>query len=216
LKQIALRPNPESVKTWMKKFYFPSHLRLGSWIIGIALGFFMYQTRGERIKISRPVDVFMWVLSISVISTVLLKVHSFQQLEDHKMSFIANVTFNSLFRIGWSLALSWIIFACQNGSGGFVRWFLSHRFWQPLGRMGLSIYLVHRIYQIITTHNQKQIIYWDFFTELQKYFGDVLVAIILGIVLYLAVETPVMLVENYLHNKFTQPKQKVIQENTNL
>lgn len=95
--------------------------------------------------------------------------------------------------------MAWIIFACQNGSGGIIRWLLSLKQWQPLGRITLSIYLVHRFYQTLTFMNEKQPIYWDFFSEIQKYFGDVFVSILLGSVLYLAVECPVLLLENSLH-----------------
>lgn len=78
--------------------------------------------------------------------------------------------------------------------------------------MGLSIYLTHRVYQLITTFNEKQPIQLDSFTMFQKFFGDVLVAIFLGVVLYLSVEIPVMLVESDLHGKLTKPKEKVKKE----
>lgn len=97
--------------------------------------------------------------------------------------------------------MAWIIFACQNGSGGIVRWFLSWKEWQPLGKLGLSIYLVHRLYQIVTVINQKQPIVWDFFTQSQKFFGDVLISVFLGTILYLTVENPALLIESYLHEK---------------
>lgn len=67
--------------------------------------------------------------------------------------------------------------------------------------MGLSIYLVHRMYQIVTNLNEKQPIYWDFFTQLQKFYGDLFVSIFLGAALYLAVETPVLKIENFLYKK---------------
>jgi peptidoglycan/LPS O-acetylase OafA/YrhL len=123
-----------------------------------------------------------------------------------------HILYGCFFRNAWSLSVAWMIYACQNGSGGIVRWFLSLRLWQPLGRMGLSIYLTHHIYQIITTQNEKQPIQWDLFTETQKYFGDVLVSIFMGAALYLAVETPVMLVENYLHHELTKEKKKTVVE----
>lgn len=123
--------------------------------------------------------------------------YPFQQMENNTTTRFSNAFYNSTARIGWSFAISWILFACQNGSGGTVRWFLSLKEWQPLDKMGSSIYLVHRLYQIITTFNQKQPIYLDFFTQTQKFFGDIFVSVILGAVLFLAVENPVMLIQQF-------------------
>lgn len=97
--------------------------------------------------------------------------------------------------------MAWIIFACHNGSGGVIRWFLSWKEWQPLGKLGLNIYLVHRLYQIITAINQQQPIVWDFFTQTQKFFGDIVVSTLLATVLYLIIENPVSLIESYLYEK---------------
>lgn len=165
------------------------------------LGYFMYGSRGTKIKINKKFDVILWILSMSVILSITLGHYPFQQMENNTTTRFSNSFYNAFARIGWSFAVSWIIFAVQNGSGGIVRWFLTLKEWQPLGRMGLSIYLVHRLYQIITIYNQKQPIYWDFFTQIQKFFGDIFVSICLGAILYLSVENPVMLIESYLHDK---------------
>jgi hypothetical protein len=42
------------------------------------------------------------------------------------------------------------------------RWFLSLPEWQVIARMGLSIYLVHVVYQLVTMMNQKQPLYFEF------------------------------------------------------
>jgi hypothetical protein len=39
-------------------------------------------------------------------------------------------------------ATSFIIYACHNGHGGLVNDFLSSKYWMPLAKMSLSIYLV--------------------------------------------------------------------------
>lgn len=206
----------EQFAAWISKFYFPSHHRLGPWMIGIMLGYFMYLTRGTKVKINKKLDAFLWILSISLFLLVNLSFYQFYQLEDYEAAnMFGHALYGACFRVGWSLSVAWIIFACQNGSGGIIRWFLSLKQWQPLGRMGLSIYLVHRMYQHVTTHNQKQPIQWDFSTELQKYWGDVLVAMFFGAILYLAVETPVMLIENYLHKILTKSKSQERAKNFN-
>jgi peptidoglycan/LPS O-acetylase OafA/YrhL len=167
----------------------------------------MYENRGKKFEFNKYLDFFLWITSISLFVFINVICYPFYQEDfDVTDNMIPHAIYGAFYRIFWCLPVAWIIFACQNGSGGIIRWFLSLRFWQPLGRMGLSIYLTHRVYQIITTQNQKQAIQWDLFTEMQKYFGDVLVAVVLGATLYIAVETPLMLVENYLHLKLTRAK----------
>lgn len=55
----------------------------------------------------------------------------------------------ALSRVGWGLALSWIILACVRGIGGAINWFLSLPQWQPISRLSYSIYLVHYPIQVI-------------------------------------------------------------------
>jgi peptidoglycan/LPS O-acetylase OafA/YrhL len=203
---LVFRFEFERFAVWIKKFYFPSHLRLGPWIIGIMLGFVMYNSRDQKVKINKTLDAILWILAISLFLVINLCFYSFVQVKENTSNMFPHALYGSFYRTGWSLSVAWIIFACQNGSGGIIRWFLSLKQWQPLGRMGLSIYLSHRMYQIITTFNQKFPIQWDFFNEIQKFYGDVLVAIFFGTLLYLAVETPVMLIENYVHRKLKNRK----------
>lgn len=76
--------------------------------------------------------------------------------------------------------------------------------------MGLSIYLVHRIYQLTVTYNTKRSIYYSFWEETQKFYGDLLAAIFLATILYLAVENPVFVIEGYIHNKIKDRKSKKV------
>lgn len=48
------------------------------------------------------------------------------------------------FRIVWSLVLCYVIFACANGRGGAVKWFLSLPLWHPLSRLSFVIFLIEQ------------------------------------------------------------------------
>lgn len=203
---MLFRPTDEAKVLWHRKFYFPAHLRLGPWVIGIMLGYIMYHTKGKKVRINKYLDAFLWVTSIGTLAYLVLIYYQFQQIIDNQTSKFRNALHLSLYRTLWSYAVAWMIFACQNGSGGIVRWFLSHRQWQPLGRMGLSIYLVHRIYQMITLFSTKRPIYWNFWEQTQKFYGDLLVSIFLATILYLTVENPMFVIEGYIHKKLTAKK----------
>ena len=64
----------------------------------------------------------------------------------NRASQVLYITFS---KILWSLALSYIIFACVTLNGGVVNEFLSWSFWVPLSKLSFCAYLVH--YSIVDT-----------------------------------------------------------------
>ena len=60
----------------------------------------------------------------------------------------------------WSLCIGYIIFACVNGHGSIVNWFLSHPRCQPLSRLSFNIYLVHQTAMDVMYANRK--VAWNF------------------------------------------------------
>lgn len=89
-----------------------------------------------------------WFLSIltflvTVFGSLPLQAASFEE------SVIGSAIYESTSRVAWASALAWMVFACINGLGGPVNWFLSLSVWQPLSRMSYAIYLVHLPIQLI-------------------------------------------------------------------
>lgn len=68
---------------------------------------------------------------------------------DHTASVWTDAVYTALSRVGWSLALAWIIFVCVHGYGGPVNWLLSLSGWQPLARLSYCIYIVHLPVQLV-------------------------------------------------------------------
>lgn len=60
------------------------------------------------------------------------------------------------FRILWSLALCYIIFACVYDSGGVINWFLSLSLWQPLARISYAIILIEQMLMKILLQNAQE------------------------------------------------------------
>lgn len=191
---------------WFSKFYFVTHMRVGSWVVGIMLGYIMFQSREKKVKIPKVLDSFLWILSFGTLAALILGMYPFQR--NVTTQFI-NSLYNACFRVFWCYAVGWMIFACHNGTGGLVRWFLSLRQWQPLGKLGLCIYLVHSAYQKTSFLNEKFPIDWNIFSQIQLYFADVVVSLFLATFFYLAVENPIFIIENYVH-KLRKEKLKTL------
>ncbi len=121
----------------------------------MGLGFLLHNT---EIKVNKFLDAFLWFLSLSTIFLIILLSYSFSNpVNSDETLLISNALFMSLHRIVWSLALSYIIFACEHlKSGSVVRFILSHPSWKPIGTMGLSVYITHVIFILFMIYNQKQ------------------------------------------------------------
>lgn len=77
-----------------------------------------------------------WIWTVNILEK---RKYLFRYLIKYQFSF----RYDALGRVGWSIALCYIIFACINNSGGIVNWFLSHPLWQPISRISYAIYLLH-------------------------------------------------------------------------
>lgn len=145
--------------TWI---YFPTHARLGPWMIGITLGYILFKLRGKKVEMSGAVNAAMWITAFSVLSAIMAISFPMSNSYNNQTELLANAFFLAFHRIAWSIAVAWIVFACHHlKTGGFVKWFLELRQFQPLCRLGLSMYLVHILYQLTMMMNQKQVLFLD-------------------------------------------------------
>lgn len=89
-------------------------------------------------------DFFMWTFSCIVITGPfsISLVYWFIG-----RSYFLNSLFLSTVRTIWGIAIAWIIFKSHNGEGGRTNNFLSNKYWMPVGKLGLSLYLVHPVLQ---------------------------------------------------------------------
>lgn len=147
------------------QIYFPTHTRIGPWILGMMLGYIFYQLRGIKCQISRKLSFLLWSLTLfcmwlaAYFSLFLIRTGEHLELLD-------NAIFMGIKRLIWALGLAWIIFACQKlETGGFIRWLLCLNFWQPISRLTLSIYVTYNFYVFFNIEQREDII--DF--ELSSY-----------------------------------------------
>ncbi|KAG5684553.1 hypothetical protein PVAND_013778 [Polypedilum vanderplanki] len=201
--------NPgQGVVNYVRWFYFQTPPRSGPWFIGIILGYFLYENRGKTIKISSWLNAFMWILSLSALTTVVLLQHAFSI--SYNSSIAAHAFYIAIQRNVWAVAICWIVFACQNiKTGGFIRWFLSLPQWQPISRMGLSMYITGAVYQVIMILNQRVPLFVNAWHVFPILWSDIVMIIILSSIFYLALEAPPMLVEDYFYKKYLNSKKTV-------
>jgi peptidoglycan/LPS O-acetylase OafA/YrhL len=159
---------------YSKYIYFPTQSRAGPWFIGIILGYFLYIKRGEKIKVNKFFNAFMWIASLSLLCTVVFLSFAFST-STREIAAASHASFMALQRNLWGVAICWIVFACQNlKTGGIIRWFLSLPQWQPISRMGLSMYLLSATYQVTTILNQRVPLYMNFWHLVSEIYIEII------------------------------------------
>jgi peptidoglycan/LPS O-acetylase OafA/YrhL len=168
----------------------------------MTLGFVMYEYRDRGLRVNKHLSRFLWFTSITMILVIVLVYFQFQQADQYlEFSNIENSLYNAFYRHLWALSIGWIIIGCHNGSGGVIKWFLSHSCFQPIAKMSLSIYLTHRVHQIISIASIRQSIHLNPYEIFQIYLSDVMMSLAIGTVVYLTIEAPFANLESRIFNR---------------
>lgn len=93
----------------------------------------------------QSLNIVLWIVSFSIMSSIIFGFLPLQQVDT--THHVGHAFYLALIRSAWNYALVWPIFSCVQGKGGIVKWFLELPAFQPLGRMGLSFFLVSGIYR---------------------------------------------------------------------
>ncbi|CAO1362003.1 unnamed protein product [Diamesa serratosioi] len=184
------------IKIYNRMIYYPTHIRMGAWLVGVMVGYQLYKIRNKKTVINKTVDIVMWILSIGTFVAIVIGLYPLQQKE-HIDKRYGHAFYLAFTRNNFAYALSWIICACHVGTGGIVRWFLSLQLWKPLDKLGLSFYLVHAIIQSIVP--VKQPLYFNDINVLYTCLGDFMISFFFAMILYLTFEAPIMILEKYIY-----------------
>lgn len=136
-------------------------------------------------------------MALAAMATVIFANYPLQQT-DSKHTPLEYGLYDAFSRVGWAIALSYIIFACVHGSGGPVNWFLSHPLWQPLSRLCYSIYIVHYPVILFVMGTTKTSIYFSELTAYHTFIGNFVLTVLVSIVASLAFESPILILEKIL------------------
>lgn len=159
----------------------------------------MYVNRNQKILLRKRTSILLWIIAISLLTASVLGHYPFQQTNNN-ISYSINATYNAFSRSCWALSLAWVIFSCHNGGGGVVRWFLCLSIFKPLARMSLSVYLTHRLHQILSVASMKLPYYLSVLNLLHAFFSDVIMSSFIGMAVFLCIEAPVTFFRNRLYH----------------
>lgn len=142
-----------------------------------------------------------WTVSTAVAVPLLFGAHFagwFEEKPPQEMGVAARVLYGGLQRLGWSLVVGWILFACQYGYGGPVRRFLGSRFWRPLSNLTYGAYLVHFLTLQLFFASQRHMVYYSTLNMMAFFVAQLFFTYAVALLIAMLVEVPLLRLERLI------------------
>ncbi|KAH8241177.1 hypothetical protein KR032_001434 [Drosophila birchii] len=173
------------------KLYLATHTHAAPWLIGFLFGYFLHLNRGKKFELSRLVVWSGWILSLAIIFTSIFALYPAEKWSAPALSTVEESLYYTLTRVGWPLALCWIVFACMQGYGSLANSLLSSSLWQPLSRLSYSIFIWHMFVQEVNSRNVRTSTYFSTYKVMLNFWSDFGISLVMSYFLYLIIEAPI-------------------------
>ncbi|XP_012280253.1 O-acyltransferase like protein isoform X2 [Orussus abietinus] len=178
-------PSSDDPLALFDKIYDKPWTRLGPYLIGMSVGYFLFKI-DCKIKMTKTAVVVGWLLSSACLLSLLYGLY------EAELSPATAAAYSSLSHSVWALGLSWIVIACSTGYGGYVNDILSAPILYPFSRVTYCAYLVHPIIIRLTAMNMDAPFHLGKDTVMITFFGQVVLSYFLSFVISVSFEAPVV------------------------
>ncbi|XP_060063191.1 O-acyltransferase like protein-like [Ylistrum balloti] len=188
---------------YFNMYYIKPYCRMGPYIVGMITGYFLFE-KGLKVKINKYVNFFIWIVATVVACLVVYGIYD--AVNGKPIDVGVAALFNSTSRTLWGACISWVIFACATGNGGFVNTILSWKPFIPLGRLTYCAYLCHMIIIYMNLLSARQHLYATDKNFIYLFLGYMVMSYMVAFVLSLAFEAPMMALEKAIFRRGDQKK----------
>ncbi|XP_011314340.1 uncharacterized protein [Fopius arisanus] len=178
-------PSSDDPLALFDKIYDKPWTRLGPYLIGMSVGYFLFKT-DCKVKMSRTTVVIGWLLSSACLLSLLYGLY------EAELSPITAAAYSSLSHSAWALGLAWIVIACSTGYGGWVNKILSAPILYPFSRVTYCAYLVHPMIIRLTAMNLDSPFHLGKDTVVVTFIGQVVLSYIVSFAVSLSFEAPIV------------------------
>lgn len=203
----------ETVNEYYGNVYIKPYARMGPYLVGMGLGYFMY-TVENKIRLSRAQTITGWIFAVTAnmgILFAMLPVNGGYLLP----STLAGI-YSSTSRIIWALSLAWVVVACSSGKGGVMGTVLSSRIWLPWSRLTYAAYLIHPVVMAVFYGSRHST--FEFSSFLMSYIalGNLVLTYFLSLILCVVFESPIISLEKLLTGAKTRSRSSSDNKNNNI
>ncbi|XP_033732782.1 nose resistant to fluoxetine protein 6-like [Pecten maximus] len=201
LPAVMFTADPKSINyedDYFLYYFVRPYCRMGPYIVGIMAGYMLF-VKERNFKINGGLNALTWFLMTLLGAVVTFGVHGpvTGAAWTPGIAALYNATHSTI----WGVYVSWIVFACVTGHGGFINTLLSWKAFVPLGRLTYCVYLVHPILLYYYTATTRQTIYVTNYTLIYIYLGTLVFSHLLAFLTSLVFEAPMRELEKVIFKR---------------
>ncbi|XP_014469015.1 PREDICTED: nose resistant to fluoxetine protein 6-like isoform X2 [Dinoponera quadriceps] len=178
-------PSSDDPLALFDKIYDKPWTRLGPYLIGMSVGYFLFKT-DCKVRMSKTTVVVGWLLSSACLLSLLYGLY------ETELTPATAAAYSSLSHSAWALGLAWIVVACSTGYGGYVNRILSEPLLYPFSRVTYCAYLVHPLVIRLTAMNLDSPFHLGKDLVLITFLGQLVLSYALSFVISISFEAPVV------------------------
>ncbi|KRZ19345.1 Nose resistant to fluoxetine protein 6, partial [Trichinella zimbabwensis] len=136
----------EKLDAYVKNVFVKPYSHCCSYLVGIALGYFIYKMKNKPYKFSKRTRNVLWIVSLLFNATTVFGIYDYAKgavCSAMRWSSTAKGFYACLSRLSWPITIAMIIMLCLNSKNCFVNRWLSMRMWKPLSRLSYCAALIH-------------------------------------------------------------------------
>ncbi|XP_017055215.1 nose resistant to fluoxetine protein 6 [Drosophila ficusphila] len=200
-----------------KKIYNATHNHAAPWLIGALFGYFLHSIRGREIRLHVVLVWMGWLLSLAVMFTSMFALYPYARFLGPSPTILEGALYYTLTRIGWPLALCWVVFACLKGYGSLANSFLSSPLWQPISKLSYSAYIWHVFILEVNHRRVRSVSYFSNYDAMLSFWSCFGFTLLMSYVFYVILEAPLEALERLAFPSRRKVERKVeIDEETDV
>ncbi|XP_039635368.1 O-acyltransferase like protein isoform X2 [Perca fluviatilis] len=188
----VFQPSTLTSEHYVLYYYVKPYTRYGPFLIGILTGIYLTTKKDQLLK-QKWQAALGWFCCLSLMAVVVGLAYILRETPAYPS--VPHALYQGLHRPLWALAVTWIILACEEGYGGFIKSLLSFEFWVPLSNISFACYLTHPVFIILYIGLQQTPIHYSNINFMYLFLGNLVLTLVVSYVFTVLVEKPYLLLK---------------------
>ncbi|KAI3362236.1 hypothetical protein L3Q82_012560, partial [Scortum barcoo] len=188
----VFQPSTLTSENYVLYYYVKPYTRYGPFLIGILTGIYLTTKKNPLLK-RKWQAALGWFCCLSLMAALIGLAYILKETPAYPS--VPHALYQGLHRPLWALGVSWVIVACEEGYGGFIKSLLTLRFWVPLSNISFACYLTHPVFIILYIGLQETPIHYTDINFMYLFLGHLVLTLVVSYVLTVLVEKPYLLLK---------------------